>query len=488
MYKKILLATFLIFPFLANAQSKPIVVKFVEKGIDEITNVIKINEHLNLFQCKINEHELLITAVNDKAEVLWRLPMQGYSLGSGLYKDKLLIITSPANTFGGLKLPFTGHLIDAETGKVQLEKEVFNGQVSHDIVVRSFFGENGAICKLSVRETRANKGIFMSSSKYGKTTSLTILDINEKLESINQFNPKIDENAFIGLTTNNYGDLFIASATNGYSVSIVRYMMGEQQPSAPINVEFDIKDKKDSDEPQKIIDNLKLSASEADRNNLYSCLIEKNANKEYQLTVNKVDFGKMNMQQSSEIFTKDHLNEILKQSVSVVKKYGASLGKPKTLTVDYLKEAENNLIVVFSNREAVTTYDGRRNSYYTNAGSLVINCYDLNIKSKFQTIMPIGYSAGGWFKPSYNHQNNSLFIVATDRTRLGGRYSGLTPLYGNLDLSNGNWRKLEYFDKSDLPGGCFHDFSMWYGECFISLISDFRTSGSSNITFYKTSY
>lgn len=488
--KRLLLSFLFILPFFAYAQSKPVIVRNVEKGIRNVFGTVKWNDHINILEVEIDGHDFALMAVNDKAEILWRLPLKGISLGCGKFNDKILVVTSQNNTLKGFVLPFTGHVVDVKTGKIELEKDIYNVTTTHTVDVKSFFCESGNFYKLAIRETQSKGGFSFSGdeTKNALTSNLTIIDFNEKLENIKQINPKIDNNAFISMTANNGGDIFIASATNGYSVNFVKYSMGKSEPSTPIDIELDIKDKKDSDEPMKIINNLKLATSDADRNSIYSCLIEKNSNKEYQLTVNKVDFGKMNKNQLLEVFTKDHLTEILKESASLVEKYGASLGKPKTLTIDYLKEAGNNLIVVFSNREKVTSFNGNRTSSQTNAGSLVVNCYDSNIKLKFQTILPIGYSAGSWFQPSYHYQNNNLYIVATDRASIGGKFSGLTPLFGTLDLSAGKWKKLEYFDKSGLPGGSFLDYNMWYEDCFISPMTDYNTFGSSNITFYKSTY
>ncbi|MEP6613269.1 MAG: hypothetical protein ABJA76_15320 [Mucilaginibacter sp.] len=487
MYKNLFIAILLILPFLTNAQSAPVFVKHIEKATWGISGTCKFDEHLNILQFDTGTNEFGLIAVNNKAEIVWRSTFNRAYMGFGKFKDNVLIITSPHNGFGGYQMPITGHIIDVKTGKILLEKSLFNIQTSNKIIVKPFFSESGSFFKLSVREAQSKKGFnpFSSASKYGKTKNLTIIDFNEKLEPVNQFNPKIDENAFISLATNNDGDLFIAAATNGYSVSFVKYIKGKQEPSLPINVEFDIRDKKDSDEPEKIIDNLKLAAS---GNSLYSCLIEKNEAKEYQLTVNKIDFEKMSKLQTTEVFTKERLAEIIKASPGVTDKYDVWVGKPKLLTVDYLQAFENNVIIVYSDRESVTTYDGHRNSYYVNAGSLVINCYDPYLKPKFLNIMPINYSAGGWFTPSYYYHSNTLSIVATNRAHTGGKFSGLIPMYGNLDLSDGKWKRLEYFDKSDLPSGSFNDHAMWYGDGFISLITDYNTFGKTNISFYKSAY
>ncbi len=490
MSKNLFFLVLLIVPFLANAQSTPVFIKHIEKGTLGISGTCKFDEHLNILQFNVGTNEFGLIAINDKAEVVWRSTFNKAYIGLGKFKDKILVISSPHNGFSGFQMPITGQLIDVKTGKILLEKELFNNQTTSDMVIKPFFSENGSFFKLSIRETQSKKGfsLFSSASKYGKTRNLTILDFNEKLEPTNQFSPKIDENAFISLATNNDGDLFIAAATNGYSVSFVKYNLGKQEPSLPIDVEFNIRDKNDSDEPKRIIDNLKLAGSNTDRNSFYSCLIEKNEAKEYQLTVNKVDFGKMTKVQTTEEFTKDRLPEIIKASTGVDYKNDIWVGKPKILTIDHLQVFENNVIVVYSDRESITTYDGHRNTSYVNAGSLVVNCYDLDLKTKFLNIMPINYSAGGWFTPSYYYHGNSLAIVATNRARTGGRFSGLIPMYGNLDLSDGKWKKLGYFDKTDLPSGSFNNFTMWYGDNFVSLITDYNTFGKTNISLYKGAY
>ncbi|MEO6150529.1 MAG: hypothetical protein ABIN95_10345 [Mucilaginibacter sp.] len=295
---------------------------------------------------------------------------------------------------------------------------------------------------------------------YYGTKDLSVIDFDEKLEVTSIVKPAVADGVFINITGNYQGDLFLALFTGGRTVIINKYEAGKTAPSGKLTQDIALRNTDDDDDPGN---HIRLFASESDRNVIYFSVMYKNFDKDIHLDVARFDFGKKDKQVVSEVFNRDKIKQIEKSFVRPNKDIDKpDIGSAGNMEVRYMKESGNTLIVAMSNR-----YIQRgQQAVWLVEPSIVINGYDLNLKSKFQQVMPSFYLCGLKYLPAgFYADNNTLRVIANNKDGL----MSYNTIYGELDLTTGKWKRMDILSKKKLKGTAFADGPnvLWYKKNFI---------------------
>jgi hypothetical protein len=456
--KKLLLQfAFLLLPVFVLAQSNPSISKNFTPKMKGIFQSFKLNDHVSVVQTNVDDENFELIAVNDKMEVLWRTSFKGYAFGADKFKGHILAFAAANHSEKkGYSGPYTGYLVNETTGKLILQKEIYNSSPSDkkELAIAYFTG-NGAYCNLAVEQVDKDTRFF-PTDKINTSNDLKLMSINEKLEVVNTRHI-IPDGTFVNLIYNNNGDLFLFVLQENKTLKVSKYDAGKTEASGAIMQDIDLPNKPEIDYNSRFV-----FPSPTNPNVVYFTLTHNNPDKDHELTVGKLDFSTHKGQVVNEVFSRNHVRDIEKSYVPFDKK----LDKPiigydvELLTTRHLEEYNGTLLVTLSEWGSDKLSAG---SFSFGELSVIINGYDLNLKPKFQQVLPTHYGFYFPFFTGYHTDNNALYVVSN--TASG---SSLIALYGKLDLTTGNWVKLEKLQKDDLGKFDYSDYHvMWFTKEFI---------------------
>jgi hypothetical protein len=490
--KKLLLQyALLLLPVFALAQTNPTVYKDFTPKIKGIVQTFKLDDHISILQTNIDDENFEIIAMNDKMQVLWRTTLSGYPIGAGKFKGQILAVAASSYSVAkSIVSPYSGFLINPQTGKVTFQKVIYNNPYESKEWAKTFFSDNGDNSSLVIGETDNGRSFPFIEIYKVDTKDLTVINLNEKLEAISTKHI-VPGGEFVGITADNKNDFFVFALQDDKSLKVSKFESGKSEPLGDITQDIDLHSKSDIvyENPYAKL-NIKTNAfavvSPTNQNIVYFASTHKNNNRDVALTVSQFDFNNHTSKIADEVFDRKHMKSIEKSYVVVDKKLekpNIGDGDDTGLGVRFLQEYNGSLLVTLSELNIVNTLAGEQ--LFENA--IVINDYDLNLKLKFQTLLPTKYNGVVRFFGAYHTANNSLYTTATfGVTGLGFH---LFALYGQFDLNTGNWVKLEKLDKYDIPTIEYSDKSvLWFTNGFIVPYINMRNLISRKLIIDLASY
>jgi hypothetical protein len=437
-------------PAFALSQDEPDIIKDLEKKTWGIAASFKLNDHLGIFQVNLNDTTFELVALDNKMQILWRNQFKGNGVACGKFKGNILAIAdSGYSRKSGIVDPYYAYLIDPLSGKTVLQKEIFRQEAKHKVIANPIFADDGSDFSLIMRQTNRKLSMFLSFKD--NTEDLTIVNLNEKLEPT-YLKLKFPSETFVSMTCNREGDLFVLTAKDDRTLVTRRYEHGATEPSAPLSQKCDSLADFDLFRGFNAI-----TPSEDDRNVIYLAVAHSNLNDDRELLVGKFDFSAHATQSTGEVFTGKYIRGIEKSYIPVNDHFGEpNIGAQKRqLTVKYFKEHNGKLVTVIAESFFATLYNVT--TYYEKAW--IINCYDNDLKKKFQQLMPIYRESSEELTSGFEFEENVLKVVSNNGN------GDTRPAYGQLDLVTGKWLKLEPPKADD--GYHSDEHIIWFNDTFI---------------------
>lgn len=444
MKKLLLQVAFLVLPFFALAQDASEVRKDVTGKIKKIVGTFRLNDHVAVIQTNIDDKTFELIAINDKMDVLWRQTMKGFAIGAGKFKGKILAVACAEckdydNFFG----PYTAFLLEEQTGKLVLSKDVYSGAANEREFPSTFFTDDSD-CIITIRQQANNKSL---KDKFNDTKGVTLVKLNDGLDAtVSKL--KMPSESIGRFKFNNKGDLFTYTI-EGKLVRVSKFEAGKTEPSATIGAN------ETSNGPISH-QNYVASTSATDRNVFYFASLVRNADHDAELTVGKMDFNNKSLQTVNEIFDSKHLRAIEKDHVPSDKNLERpDVGVKMGMEVQHIQEYNGTIVVSVANTETPG------NESYAVEQSIIINGYDLNLKQKFQQVMPSSYRYSHNLDECYYFMDNSLYLTANN-----GKFK-VNTYWGKLDLTTGNWVKLMQLPKPELNKYAYSGDVLYFKNGFI---------------------
>ena len=119
--------------------------------------------------------------------------------------------------------------------------------------------------------------------------------------------------------------------------------------------------------------------------------------------------------------------------------------------------------MLVSMNAGLTDFTTKYNSPFSS--SLILNGYDADLNLKYTKVLPGNTSAN----TDFSFRGHTLDIVSND-----GKETFDT-LYGQLDISNGNWLKFEKLEKKNIHNTYQATNNLWYKDHFVLV---YQSSGS----------
>jgi len=493
MKQKLVICLLALLPFFAAAQDEaPPLIKDFYEGTHAIPESFILNDHVNIMEFKNGSEDYSIMAIDDQMQTLWNTPIQGNVINASKFKDKVLVVTSTefSNTRGNNNT-FKAYLLDPSNGKILIEKVIFDGPQEYLVFPFVFTGE-GNIFKFAVRQSGFERGLhvglmdvfsLISLNKYYKqyreTKDFDVIDFNEKLEPVTKIKVAKNAGSFLDMTANNQGDLFINWFDNG-SMNILRYDSGKSNPSSQLACNITVEDAV----LHQLNDNILLSPSKKNSNVLYYSLVFRNADKEMELGIGKLDFSTGKKQYENELLTRDAIKSLQKSYVPVNKKMDSpDLGYVRGLDVRMLSEFGDRVVVSLTSQVVTASSNYVSVTEY----NVLLNAYDTDLKLKYQQLVPTSYSASIALPIGYHYHNNKLYVISNDKHRLT-----YYATYSVFDLATGQCDKMYPLTKRKIGSddAAAGSSVLWFENDFVVPYLDKKMLSVSkyNVSLQQNSY
>lgn len=465
--KKIFLAGFVcLLPYFASAQNDNPISEDFYTDTRGITNVVHLDDHINIIQVDNNNDNFDLIALDVNMRTVWRTTMDGYGVNIGKYNGKIAVVAAAEHsTTKGNGNTYKGFIIDPANGKTLAQKVIYEDNNDYIEVPKVLIGDN--YFKFCVRQTNCTRKmhvgipvfvIFQATTwdkELNETQKLEVIDLNEKLETVNTVNPVVN-GTFINITCNTKADMFV-SMLNGPDIEVYKYKAGQSAPSVQLDADVSIKPNNHTN-----LDNMILfNTSKTKPDDLFYTLLYLNEDKDPELILGKMDFTAKTKKSITQVFKKADIKALEKTFVPVNKKLEyPDIGSPKSLEIKNVVKTDNKLIITLGGEYSVITNYGS----YVNGMSLLLNVFDDDLQPKFQQFLPTNYYYPGRSLPAGFHViNNKLYVAGN--TKKGG---GTVGVYGVLDLDNGQWDSMDYLIKKNIKGYLDAINILWYEKGFIA--------------------
>ncbi len=441
MKKKLLNLCLFMLPFVAFGQKDSLFVKDIDGTGFGILTTISVNDDVKVMQIMKSEDKFDLLAVNNKMQILWKTTLKGFALTSAKFKNKIVAVAS--TDYSKLKGPnntYTGYLIDPATGKVLIEKEVFNDQKDFRDRATFIISEKGDFFKMAVQETAMSTSIFAGTKNERVTKALTFFDFNDRLEST-LIKPDVISGTFTGVTGNENGDMFTSWVKPNNTFQVVKYPAGKTDVKGIVGKEIDMALSETVDGAEYKVS---MFPSLSTPNNVYFILLLNVKRKEKQLSIIKYDFTTGQYKFIQEEFTNDALKQLDKSTIfdASNKNDKPDFGYVDNFEVRFAKEQGGNIAVAFS---GITLEKGSMGIWVVE-GALLINVYDKDLNLKSQVGLPSGYAGAGMgFPRGFRMTDKYLYTLANEE--IGGHS---TTVFGKLNMVTGQWEKMDWLKKDGI--------------------------------------
>ncbi len=296
----------------AFAQGDSTIYKNIAEKTLGVTSSFKIDDNKAVLQVMLTDSAFELIALDNKMQILWRNQFKGYGVACGKFKDAVLaIVDSVYHLKHGVNHTYRAFLIDPQSGKTILQKEIFRQQAKHEERTASSFRNDGSDFSLIVRQADIKKQSLFYGHLKDSTEDLTIVNLNEKLEPV-YLKPKFPNETYISMAGNGQGDLFMLTTNGGTTLLARRYENGSMEPSTPISLNCDTLSGPDLERGYNSI-----TPSQEDRHILYMALAHDNHNNDRELYLGKFDFASNTSQATNEVFSGKHIRAMENSFVQV---------------------------------------------------------------------------------------------------------------------------------------------------------------------------
>ncbi len=456
--KKNLLCYLLLFlPFFTFAQSEAGLLKDYAKDVHNMTKPLKYSDKLNIVAFNNDNNQVSLSAIDNDMNVVWSADLDGYSLSIGKFKDKIVVVA--ATDYGLMKNKnntYKAYLIDPASGKVVIEKIIYDNNQDYAETPFFFHPEDGSFFKMAVRQSNLTRKLHVGlpgplalftfnklENDANATQDISVIEFNDKLDATNTFHPALSEDRFVTMECNNKGSLFIAWYSKEGTVTVRKYPLGSKAPSVEITEDFDMHN---GSSKRNAAEDFKFYPSKKSPDQLYFSLFYKNSDNYQELTVSKLDFVKKTSTPVTEVFTRSHLKELEKAYQPLNKKIDKPFSiSDRDLVVRDISEIGDRVLVFMSSR-SFSSSTINPGSVWVSEGSFIINGYDLNLNLQYNQLFPSGYTVAGgaYLGIGYHKDGDNIHVVAP--------YKKDGAVYGTMSIASGEWSDMSILPKKKLGG------------------------------------
>jgi len=407
--------------------------------------------------------DFAVVIVDDKLNQKSITPLSGFPMAIGKFKNSILVVASSDRSFlTSFENKFIGYLLDETTGKLIMQKIIYEGKKDYFEQPDFFFSEDGSYFKMSVRLTNMKRTIHFGSTakEFKSSQSYTIIEYNSNLEQAQKMEPQMPAGDTWNASCAKDGTFIISTFdTENRKINIATYLSSNPKPLKVVSMPIDLYKDKDDE-----VSSITCASSKTPLIN-YVALFYRNSNKEFSSYIARVDFNTGTYILAKEIFDNDHIKALRKSFVPVNKKIDdIEFKNPKYMNIRHLEEYNDKLLVSIASKYTMSS----QYQTITFDGSVLMNIYDQALKPLYYQFIPRNYKSqlSEGSKVSYNLKDNVLRILANQQDGL----LSVSTIYTEMDLNSGKINKMNFIPKNDIKSSYYANTEAvsWLNESFIT--------------------
>lgn len=415
--------------------------------------------------------DFAVLSINDKLIEQWTSPLMGYPLAIGKYKENILIIAASEKTFfKTFSGSYKAYLLDKITGKILMEKVIYDSNKDFVEKPEFFFASDGSYFRMSVRLTtvkrRSSLWALYASDDYRETQGYSIINFDDQFNQRQTITPAFPDGEVWTSSSSLDGDVFIAAVSRSSGViNAATYTSTSAQPLKSISIPLDLR------KGSKVKSILSVAGAKPFIN--YLAVIYTDQDKEIALLTVKINFASGTFESTKEVFDGEHVKMLKKSFQAVNKKFDdLQFSMIDYLGIKHMEEFGERLMVTVSPAYILPSKAGSG----TMEGSLLINVYDPHLKQIYHQFIPRTYLSylGEGGAVAYSLSSNILRIIANMKA---GSFTSVSSLYAEMDFNTGQMLKMSEIPGDDIKKGLYvntESVSWLDGLCILPYIDKQR--------------
>ncbi|WP_316782932.1 hypothetical protein [Pedobacter frigiditerrae] len=407
--------------------------------------------------------DFAVVTIDGNLNQKWITSFEGFPMAIGKFKDKILVVAATDHSyFKSFTNTFVGYLLDETTGKLVSKKIIYDGSVDFIEEPRFYFAEDGSYFKMSVRLTAMKKKVRIGlpiigaytalkvEKDYSTTVDFNFIDFDNQLNASQKTNPFMPDGQTWNSMCGDDGSFIIMTKDSKLGkINVATYISGKREPLKTVSVPVDFYKNTNGGE-------IKFAGSKAPLVNYFS-MMYKNLEKDICLLVAKIDFKTGTYLIQKEVMDKDHIRDLQKSFVPVNKKFNdLDFRDANFLDVTSIKEYNNQLLVSVV---PFTQYTQNGAPVFALAESVLLNMYDLQLKSQYHQFLPRTYKSktGEGSEIAFNQKNDVLRMIANK--------TGIDVIYAEMDMKTGKMIRLNEVPKDGIKGSYYANTeTLWWQD------------------------
>ncbi|PWG78185.1 hypothetical protein [Pararcticibacter amylolyticus] len=395
----------------------------------------------------------------------WKTAISGEPFCIARLGDKVIVAAATDKSyFKSYTNQYLAFLIDPASGKVLMQKEIYNGSKDFMEYPQFYTSESGKFFKFSVRVTSVKRKVHIGLPGIGSLVTMkrledqasnlqgfALISVNEKLET-KRVDPVLSRGRYFKSVSNENGDVFLFTMKDKASFQISRYEEGAKEAAKTIDQSLggELKNLLAAEGVKEEV------LSECDGTNPLSVYwaMMVNAGKGTTLLLSKLNFADGTSRIAEQLFTNDKLKELKKQFKEINKDVDqVDMGSSESVALHSLR--------VFGDRVLVTTGSETvlvgGNSANYNYSSEVVSSFGKDLTLNYQLVLPNRFyvkgPAASYGKAELNRTGDVVrFIANADKGM-----ASFNGIYGEFNAENGQMLKLAVIPRGKADKAAFID-------------------------------
>lgn len=379
-----------------------------------------------------------VIALDKNLNVIWQAPTKGAPVVLGRYGDKLVAITAPDGQqkyTNVLTSKRDAYLIDAQTGKILLQKTVHAGGGKFVEQVLVYTSDNGDFLKMGVRvtERKLSPGLTPLTkliNQFSQTQEFTLFDLDENLEKKNVTPLKFPLGGFGASEANAKGEIFVRTIVDETAITVSQFVSGKTEAIKEMKQVLNARSKKLS---------TRFWVGRTNPSCVYIATLYDGA-EGTTLKLSALDFLSGNQKEHTEVMDQRTLTKLEGDYIAVNKQLSKpDLGNINLMGLIDLEECGDQLFLSMCaiNREFT------QHQTYEKVYGLLLKGFDLSLKPISENIVPRTHLSPNSYGASLYREGAALHLLVNDKTG----YSANTAIYGRMNTATGQIEKLVYLPK-----------------------------------------
>lgn len=412
---------------------------------------IRVSEHEKIILAISSPVEYVVLSLTDNMTVKWQRSIPGAVLNIGKFHDKILVVYFPkADKRDTHNSICKGILLDMNSGKVIVEKELFLGSASTGYQYSCFFGGERNF-RLGVRTTNldSDKELYFGRKsdalveKGSLSAGYQLLSYDAELNRVSGVEVPVKKTLlFQSVEMNSQQELVFVYKDENHALVVQRVSADGSKEMNTVTIGQEVR--------TETTPLARLLISKSDPNAVYLFSSYKNKDRDYTNAVIKVNLSTKKVESDLQVINRD-FKKAVKSNYTPVSRKSEGLNQEFWDYMEWIAAEEvGDYLVVYQEVLQNIQESSGMNSFKTNPAFYqrdgLLTVYDRQMKVVDQKILPKSISYYGYYRisSSMHVRNDKVYIMSILRVGMASSF----PFFFEYDLTQKKVTREEVFENA----------------------------------------